>query len=611
MFKKQYIEDESGIALVIALVMLLALTVLGLSSLTTSNLDIQISSNERRGAEALNIADAGAERGLLDVLYDYKRSGAWSDAEFYRYSTGTEIMNTLDAVFGEFSTSEPDGQWGNPFAVANVAGSDTGNALDIYGGPQEVGDGDYYRVVMMRDSSEPDEVYVRSYAEISTGARKILQLHLKINMVDAWRNAIFAGRGSATALINGNIKVAGPIHLLGTGAENPWTLKGNAGMVNGYQYLDAAIRDRIVYDADGDGVWDNVTVVGTYAGQPVYSLESVFRNKNMQIVVDGSAELGEAGTIDSDGDGTLDLILADGVYYKAYIDSILSNTEIDLADPYKNAHADEIIMPDGYDLGDKIQMPAFNDPYDPAIYKNRLGQSCSEAGFTCDTYEDYITQMSTEVDGSTFSTACTLEPGTTADFQYGTFDASGNCIDANGCIKWIQNPGVDGDGNPLPNLVIDGTVELLGCPGGVTIAPAKQGDVVYAGKGLIYTEANMFLGDSVLNYAKNTFLKDDLIGFLTKKSIGLAETPWAVYMGGFYAASSIGTDKSGSIIGALVANLFCMGTGLNSDGTCSTGPGNAADIYYTPGISETLKGLGMIMGNLVYSFDSYEYAEKY
>lgn len=616
--KKDILNNQSGIALVIALVMLLALTVLGISAITTSTIELQISGNERHSTEALHLADSGLERGLLDLLNDYRREYEWDNADFQTLSSGTQNTVTLPATFvSAFPPAEAD--WGDPFAVAVLNGS-IGNTVDPYGGPQSFGDGKY-RVLLARKSGSPDEVYVRGYAEHKSGSRKILQLHLKIEKIDAWRNVVFAGRGSTTATINGNINVAGPIHILGTGDTNEMTISGNAGVFNGYKDLGLAAN------FSASNLWNRLPtpeIIGTYSGQPIYSLESIFRVKNVQVEVTGSGTIGEAGTIDSDGDGVDDIIKYDDWYYKAAVDAVYANKEIDTKDINKSIYADEIVMPDGYDLGDKIQMPSFEDQYDEQT--NRLGQTCSEVGITCNTYKDYITNMAVEVDGTYNSEErCTLVPGSsgTPTFSAGSYTCTDpndfgtcTCNDANGCMAWNPTAGTDANGNQLPHLWVEGRVEFKDCTNGVNIAPAGE-TVVYQGKGILYTPTNINVNGDFVTRDKNTdnsqrvFTEDDLIGLMTEKNLTLTQDKSnRVVMGAFFAAQTIATNKPGKIIGSLVSNLFCMGPGANDDGTCGSGSGNAPDIYYVDTLSDAVNKLGMVRSKIVFNFEEYDWEEK-
>ena len=65
MTKLHYVHNERGFALVVALMLLITLTVLGLATLSTTTTEIQIAANERVNAEALHAAEAGVN----ELLY--------------------------------------------------------------------------------------------------------------------------------------------------------------------------------------------------------------------------------------------------------------------------------------------------------------------------------------------------------------------------------------------------------------------------------------------------------------------------------------------------------------------------------------------------------------
>ena len=69
--KKKYVEflkNESGMALVIALVMMTVLTLIGLASTFTSTFEIMLSGEKRRSTDAFYAADSGANVLLLRYL---------------------------------------------------------------------------------------------------------------------------------------------------------------------------------------------------------------------------------------------------------------------------------------------------------------------------------------------------------------------------------------------------------------------------------------------------------------------------------------------------------------------------------------------------------------
>ncbi len=59
--------NERGIALIIGLLVLLVLTLIGISAINTTTFENRISGNERAAAEAFYTAEAGLERGLAQL----------------------------------------------------------------------------------------------------------------------------------------------------------------------------------------------------------------------------------------------------------------------------------------------------------------------------------------------------------------------------------------------------------------------------------------------------------------------------------------------------------------------------------------------------------------
>lgn len=614
---KHIIGDQSGMALVIALVMLLALTVLGISAITSSTIELQIASNERFAAEALALADSGIEVLLLDLLYDYETDGKWSNSGLWTLSSGVEdAACPACPLTNIFASDYPplDSEWGDPYDAANLTGS-IGNSVDPYGVQVVKGpDGNpmgRYRMLLLRKSGKTNEIYARSYAEHKTGSKKILEIHLELEKIDAWRNAVFSGAGSASASIEGNIKIAGSMHILGTGDTNPWTISGSTAVVNGYKGLADDWVDRINFDA--------IEIVEYLDGDPVYSLESVFRDKNMPISIEGSGNIGELG-----GTGSLDpgYEMYGGKLFKSTMDAVYSNKQI-LGDD--KIFADEVQMPDGYDLGDKLQMPTFSDSY----------TNPNDPSDKYDTYEDYINENSTTIPSSLLGPNCLID-STVDAFSVGLYNASAVCIDPKGCLKWEPNAqfgDLPGGGTVAKGrLTISGRVKYDDTnefgPGTKCTMPADNkgyviGDagnnnyVTYRGKGLIYSAASLHVkGNLVTDNSDDAFgnptkfAKDHLLGLLTKSNVHVGtDTTNGTVMVGIFAAGFIATEKDTSIIGSAVSNSFC----LNGTDDVTLGCKNSAgtgSIYYVNDLPDAILELGMLKSRTVYTFKTYEWTEK-
>jgi Tfp pilus assembly protein PilX len=65
--ERNILKEEKGVALVIALLMLLVLTLIGISSISTTNFETSISGNERVRTDAFYAAEAGIQVAINQV----------------------------------------------------------------------------------------------------------------------------------------------------------------------------------------------------------------------------------------------------------------------------------------------------------------------------------------------------------------------------------------------------------------------------------------------------------------------------------------------------------------------------------------------------------------
>lgn len=94
------IKDESGIALVISLLIMVLLTILGTAAIMTSTTDVKISENFKRSSNAFYVAEAGIEAGVDFLGSNFSSADGWSShLETWIYgsaSTGV-ALSTLDS----------------------------------------------------------------------------------------------------------------------------------------------------------------------------------------------------------------------------------------------------------------------------------------------------------------------------------------------------------------------------------------------------------------------------------------------------------------------------------------------------------------------------------
>ena len=89
------LRDESGVALVVALLMMVILSLIGLASSSTSIFEIKLSGNKKGATEAFYMADAGIEMVMADIT------------NFYT-SKGNPIASDQASQENEFKTSKPE-----------------------------------------------------------------------------------------------------------------------------------------------------------------------------------------------------------------------------------------------------------------------------------------------------------------------------------------------------------------------------------------------------------------------------------------------------------------------------------------------------------------------
>jgi hypothetical protein len=65
--KEKLLKNQSGAAIVIALIMIIILTLIGLASTFTSNFEIKLSGNKRASTDAFYTADAGVQSALVNI----------------------------------------------------------------------------------------------------------------------------------------------------------------------------------------------------------------------------------------------------------------------------------------------------------------------------------------------------------------------------------------------------------------------------------------------------------------------------------------------------------------------------------------------------------------
>lgn len=96
---KKILKDESGIALITALLIMVLLMVLGTAAIMTSTTDVKIGQNFKKSSDAFYLAEAGLETGLAYLDSNFDSTTGWNafvidgfvSSEHATYASGTEI----------------------------------------------------------------------------------------------------------------------------------------------------------------------------------------------------------------------------------------------------------------------------------------------------------------------------------------------------------------------------------------------------------------------------------------------------------------------------------------------------------------------------------------
>ena len=121
---KNILINEKGVALIIVLLMLLILTLIGISAISTTTFETNISGNERVGTNAFYAADAGVQVGL-NQLPDTKLipvTTIGTDSSYWSGSLTDKGSPKKLTNYGEYFRPYFDSAWGFNRYQVNATG---------------------------------------------------------------------------------------------------------------------------------------------------------------------------------------------------------------------------------------------------------------------------------------------------------------------------------------------------------------------------------------------------------------------------------------------------------------------------------------------------------
>jgi hypothetical protein len=109
-------KDQSGVALVIALVMIVVLTLIGLASTYTSIWEIKLSGNKRGTTEAFYAADSGVQV-VLDRVENFAMPGKYVDNKYDPFTDKNNPNPTNAKVLIQYDTAQEGSPRGSGFSA--------------------------------------------------------------------------------------------------------------------------------------------------------------------------------------------------------------------------------------------------------------------------------------------------------------------------------------------------------------------------------------------------------------------------------------------------------------------------------------------------------------
>jgi len=501
------IRNERGMAMAVVLAMLLMMGLIGVASIKTSVLDMDISRAMTNKVRSFYLADGGLELAITR-------------------------MNAKSAVV-------------NVDSVHKIVNAD--NKLGI----------GYFEIQVT--NTYPVRTVISTGHDEEGASAVAMNVNHRRNPFHPWNNAIFAGVGQNGKGIAGNVDIHGSVHILGEG--EPFTDQNGDGTWNDKdEFIDLNLDglwqpgEPLTLDSDGDGVWDpaepfvdengsgiyDQTLTATdlsfeasgtaailnnysgmdpliasripplpkkiYNGESVETLDAVLRVRHGKVNLSGTAVVGE-----SDVSGGIPAV-------KETMDGTYVNDGFGGTSGTANVHSDNGFS-EKYDLEvGKLPFPSLND--------------------TSGGYIDHRTYLASNA--LVISGDLTLQPGVT---YTSPLSPNGSIsVDVNGRL---QISGI---------VVVTGNVYINAGAGTKVKTPLE-----YTGRGVLAAGGDMHINTNVL--ARSDFPAQNMMGFVAYKNLHLADGGGASQlslMGAFFAQQQITNDKQNQIAGTLMSNHFSM-----------------------------------------------------
>jgi hypothetical protein len=454
-----------GSILIVACIVALVFLVLGATLHTFVIGEAHACEQQRDQLQALALAEAGLERAVSDLRSD-------------------------------LANATPTGGWNDGLVNGLACPDDTAHYYVVPYAQTGLGSGSY-SVEFRNVANESDEIWVRATG-FAQGQAQAVQAYVKGQSISCWDNAIFAGGSQTGLLINGNVQIAGSVHILGEGLapdDLAMDMSGGAAILNNLAGMPAVLKAKI-----------NPIASATFNGQSVESLHAALRVRHGQVGLSGTAN---AGNPDATGNTVKETL--DGVYVT---DGFAGNKGASAVHSDNGAET-------AYDLGDEMQFPLITAPFQ------------SEPSY----FEWLRKQALVIEDTARLNVLASLTPATVFSYVDPMGKGSISC---------------DGKGN----LTINGIIYIGGNLG---VGSTNKADTFnYTGRGSIAVLGSVTIDANFLAAGANTFPGTNIIGIMAAGNITFTGSQRDA-MGLFYAQGKITSTKQTDVVGSFVSSCFDMG----------------------------------------------------
>jgi len=133
MLERIYLKDRSGVAIIIALLMLLVLTLIGISAISTTTFDTLISGNERVGTDAFYASEAGIQVAINQIPDTKPIPRTTLKEDSYYWSGGPADKKDPKSLqdLGLHQQAGFDSSWGFKRFQANATGESFGASKEV------------------------------------------------------------------------------------------------------------------------------------------------------------------------------------------------------------------------------------------------------------------------------------------------------------------------------------------------------------------------------------------------------------------------------------------------------------------------------------------------